>query len=166
MSLSQKGGSIASSGNKGEKAVMKMNRSLIKSLVVTVAALCWSAGLASAQSAIKGEFTLPFEARWGQAVLPAGEYSFDLASTRVPEVVQIRGEGKNVMIMAQGTSDIRTSENSALTVAQIGDVHVVRSLRLAPLGVTLHYAPHKVQPQAVAQMPEHIEGVPVRVAVK
>ena len=143
---------------------MKTNRSLswVKTLIVAVAAVCWCASLASAQSAIRGEFTLPFEARWGQAVLPAGEYSFNLQSIRAPEVIQIRGEGKSVLVMAQGASDAPTSNDSALVLAQDGATYVVRSLRLAPLGITLAYAPHKGKSQSVAMAPERTQRLPVR----
>ncbi len=143
--------------------VMKTKRSftLIKTLVLALAALYGFASSASAQSAIRGEFTLPSEIVWGQAVLPAGDYSFNLPSTRAPEIIQIRGEGKSVLIMAQATSDLPASSDSALVLVRNGDRSVVSSLRLAPLGITLHYAAHKGAYAAVAQAP-----VPVRVAAK
>src|SRR3974377_762565 len=108
------GESVASSGKKGE---VKMNRnrsfSLVKTLVLVVGALCLSAGLATAQSAMKGEFTLPSEIHWGRAVLPAGQYSFDLTSTHAPEIINIRGEGVHVMLMAQAVGDRPVPTDSA-----------------------------------------------------
>ena len=57
----QKGRTFREFQEKGEETVMKKNRSfsLVKNLALFAAALCWSASLARAQSAAKGEFTLP-----------------------------------------------------------------------------------------------------------
>lgn len=147
---------------------MKTIRSLtlVKTLLV-VAILCWSATLASAQSAIKGEFSLPFEAHWGQVVLPAGDYSFNLASVRAPTVIQIRGEQANVLVMAQATTDLPSpTDESALVLVRSGSNRIVRSLRLGPLGVSLFYAPHKGKAVNVAQAPELIQRLPVHVTGK
>ena len=142
---------------------MKSNGSFsfAKTLVLVVGALCLSAGLASAQSAIKGEFTLPSEIHWGRAVLPAGQYSFDLTSMRAPEVIHVRGEGVNIVLMAQAVGDRPTPTDSALVLVRQGDNNVVRSLRLAPLGVSLYYAPPKGEHQLVAQVPGVTQSVPV-----
>ena len=146
---------------------MKMNRSfsLVRTLLLLGAALCGSTGLASAQSLVKGEFTLPLEVRWGQAVLPAGHYSFDLQDLVTTQVMRVRGEGTNMMVIAQGQSDLPSSTtDSALVLAQNGDTTVVRQLRLAPLGITLHYAAHKGAPQSVAMANGSTQPVPVRVS--
>ncbi len=139
------------------------SRSLVKTLVL-VTILCGSASLAAAQSAIKGEFTLPFDAHWGKAVLPAGDYTFDLRSAQTPKVIQIRGQGTNVLVMAQGATDLPSlTEDSALVLVRSGGNHIVRSLRLGPLGMSLFYAPHKGEPMGVAQAPELIQRVPVHI---
>ena len=143
---------------------MKMIRSrgFVHTLVL-VTTLCWSASLASAQSAIRGEFTLPFDVHWGEAVLPAGQYTFDLPSTRTPKVIQVRGQSANVLLMAQGTADLPSlTEDSALTLVRSGGNHIVRSLRLGPIGTSLYYTPRKGDAVRVAQAPELIQRVPVR----
>lgn len=142
---------------------MNSNRSfnLVKTIAMAVGALWLSAGLASAQSQVKGEFTLPFEIHWGRAVLPAGHYSFDLRSIQAPEVIQVRGENVNVLLMAQATSDRPLPTDSALVLVRHGDSSVVRSLRLAPLGISLYYALPKGEAQTVAQVPGVIQHVPV-----
>ena len=147
---------------------MKRNGSLsfAKTLVLVVGALCLSAGLASAQSAIKGEFTLPSEIHWGRAVLPAGQYSFDLTSMRAPEVIHVRGEGVNIVLMAQAVGDRPTPTDSALVLVRQGDNNVVRSLRLAPLGISLYYAQPKGEAPTVAQVPGVTQRVPVYTSSK
>jgi hypothetical protein len=53
------------------------NFTLLKLAMGSLLAICFNAGYANAQT-VAGKFTLPFEARWGQATLPAGDYSFRL----------------------------------------------------------------------------------------
>lgn len=148
--------------------MMKTNRTfcMAKTLMLAIAALCWSASLATAQSAARGEFTLPSEVRWGRAVLPAGHYSFDLTSDHPPEIIRVSGEGKHALIMAQGTGDFQPSTDSALVLVQNGDGLVVRSLRLGPLGITLDYAAHKGERKAMAMAPERTQPVAVTVSGK
>jgi hypothetical protein len=140
---------------------MNRKRSLVGTIVVAVGSLCLFGSLASAQSAIKGEFTLPSEIHWGRAVLPAGQYSFDLASIRTPQLIQVRGEGVNVMLMAQASGDRPTPTDSALVLVRQGDKSVVRSLRLAPLGISLYYAAPKGEAATMAQVPGVVQRVPV-----
>jgi hypothetical protein len=148
-----------------EKGEVEMNRSrsfrLVGTIAMAVGMLCLSGRLASAQSEIKGEFTLPSEIHWGRAVLPAGQYSFDLASIRAPQLIQVRGEGVSVMLMAQGVGDRPTPTDSALVLVRQGDSSFVRSLRLAPLGITLYYPAPKGQVPTMAHVPEVMQRVPV-----
>jgi hypothetical protein len=147
---------------------MKRNKGLsfVRNLVMAVGAVCLTAGLASAQSAMKGEFTLTSEVHWGRAVLPAGQYSFDLVSTQAPEMIRVRGEGVNVMLMAQAVGDRPIPTDSALVLVRQGDNKVVRSLRLAPLGISLYYPSPKNQTASVAQVPEVTQRVPVYTSSK
>ena len=64
---------------------MKSTRSLksVRILLLAVLAAGLSASLASAQE-YQGKFTLPFEARWGSAVLPAGDYTFRVNAGEAP----------------------------------------------------------------------------------
>ena len=68
---------------------MKRIRSFaLSSLVLALIASCLSAGMAKAQE-WQGQFTLPFEARWGQAILPAGDYSFTVDQTLGAAVITL-----------------------------------------------------------------------------
>ena len=54
-----------------------------------------------------GKFTLPFEVRWGQAILPAGDYTYTLNSATFSGVVTVRGNSKAVMIFVGTVSQLR-----------------------------------------------------------
>ncbi len=98
--------------------VMNSNRSTKMVWLVGVALLvsCFGAGLARAQECA-GKFTLPFEARWGQATLPAGGYSFRLDKAQSGGVIQLfQGRMGVGFIQPQGYDVNQTGESSLIVV--------------------------------------------------
>jgi hypothetical protein len=110
---------------------------LLRLVGLALLAACLNAGHASAQ-VFQGKFTLPFEARWGLAALPAGNYSFALDSVTGTCTLRLYREGKGVaLIMAQSQRE-NDSGTAALTVVR----GTVRTLSLPNIGTVLQYAPH------------------------
>jgi hypothetical protein len=112
---------------------------ILWTLGLLVSLLC--AGVANAAPLYRGRFSLPYEVRWGQAVLPAGEYlvRFVDDKTRVFVVIQEAKSGKDIAYLAPVT----TSEArgiSALLITDNGE-RVVQSLSVAELGETFIYKP-------------------------
>ena len=118
-----------------------MMRSLkfLNLLALVALALCFSAGLGKAQEAYKGTFTLPFEAHWAGAVLPAGEYTLSLPSTNAPYMLFVRGEGKSVIILANGWADRQLSDDSKLTVVNVNGTETIANLEAGQVGLTFDY---------------------------
>ena len=110
--------------------------SLIRFSGLALLAACFVAGHANAQ-VFQGKFTLPFQARWGKATLPAGDYSFKLDSVRTTCTLRLyRGRNGVGMILPQ-SYDKAYSGHAELTVEQ----GTVRTLRLPEIGIILQYAP-------------------------
>jgi hypothetical protein len=135
-----------------------MNGTRISSLIrfagLALLAACFVAGHANAQD-FSGKFTLPFEARWGQATLPAGDYSLTVNSLNTICTVY-RGQNAVAMIPAQST-DKTYSGHAALSVEQ----GTVRSLRLPDLGIILQYSPQQPKHRTAPQERETAQLVPV-----
>lgn len=93
---------------------------------------------ANAQSVLHGKFQLSSEARWGNAVLPAGEYTFTISSVQSPIIIQSVNGKKSAMAMAQ-TSVNAASGGSYIFVTGTGANREVRSMNLPQLGVSLVY---------------------------
>jgi hypothetical protein len=110
--------------------------SLIRFSGLALLAACFVAGHANAQ-VFQGKFTLPFQARWGQATLVAGDYSLAVDSLRMICTLY-RGRNGVGMIPAQ-SYDKAYSGHAELTVEQGS----VRSLRLPELGIVLQYTPQR-----------------------
>jgi len=142
---------------------MKTNRNFgaIRNLVLALACTVLFAGIASAQ-AYKGQFTLPFDAHWGQATLAAGDYTFTLNSTGQPAIVKIeQGRRRMALVMAHGFSTSNASKESELIVTRSGDHLRIRVLHLAELGTDLYYAAPKTEGREMASAPELIQRVPI-----
>lgn len=138
---------------------MKTMRSFtLSSLVLALLASCLSAGMARAQE-MQGKFTLPFDARWGQATLPAGDYSFTVDQSQGTVRVVLSGYRTGAIIRAQG-HDLKTMESSSLVLANDHGINAVRELKLAELGVVLYFTPSRPH-QTAAQEKQIAKVIPI-----
>jgi len=147
---------------------MKSNRSLrlIKFAVLALLTACMGTSLANAQTAA-GKFNLPFEVRWGQAVLPPGNYSFTVnSSVSPPNTVLVRGENLSARIIMSPVHDDSFSGKNELIVERQGERGTVRTLRLADVGLVLYFRAHKAERQILAQAPVLTQQLPILMASK
>jgi hypothetical protein len=144
---------------------MKQTRShtTIRLAFFALLATAVSAGLLRAEDP-KGTFTLPFEVRWGTAVLPAGDYSFQVDNTDY--IVTIRGENQAAMVLSMPPSANNDHSPSALIIVRHGKRGTVRTLRLAEQNVVFTYPAPKGQPPLLAQAPELLQRIPILMASK
>ena len=116
---------------------MKSIRSLksVRILLLAVLAAGLSASLASAQD-YEGKFTLPFEARWGTAVLPAGDYSFRINTNNYSCIALVSQGGRGVAFIMPDTAASRgeVAGSSALIAVRSAGSYRIRALRLAEAG--------------------------------
>jgi hypothetical protein len=115
------------------------NLKLLTKVAVAVLALGALATGGDAQNVYQGKFTLPFEARWGSATLPAGDYTFVMSSAASDYRLYIRGAQVNAIIMAASTGDKAVSDHAQLNLVDIADVQTVESLDAPELGRTFVY---------------------------
>jgi hypothetical protein len=124
-----------------------MIRSLkfLSQFALVALALSSSSGVAKAQSAYEGKFALPFEAHWGIAVLPAGDYTISMQSANAPYFLYIRGEGKTAIIMANTANTKTVSDDSHLSVVNTGGSQAITELEAGQLGLIFVYPVSKSQ---------------------
>jgi hypothetical protein len=109
-------------------------RSLVTCLFLALLATGIFAGVASAQedNTWMGSFTLPFEARWGNTVLPPGGYTFSVQpGIRLWSSVMVYREGKFILSMtpSRPTSSCPTEQKS-LILARTGHKQAIYVLHL------------------------------------
>jgi hypothetical protein len=146
---------------------MKANFSRILAIATLgLIAVCSSASAASAQSVFKGTFTLPEDVRWGNASLPAGDYSFSLKSTSLPAQISVQGPNGAAFIMTPSTDQRDQGDSSYLTIERRGGTRFVRTMYLADLGLELRYAAPSIpkNERQLAQGPASTEQVLIAMA--
>ena len=88
---------------------------------------------AQAQS-FAGSFTLPVEAHWGAAVLPAGTYS---VSTDIPvnsNLIKVIGNGTSAIIIAPPSRPRDFSSRGSLELRDVNGKYVVAKFTAGPVG--------------------------------
>jgi len=121
---------------------MKSIRRLGYAAVLTLSALNFAPSLASAQDAV-GTFTLPHEVHWQNAVVPAGNYRFTIASGGPSEMLTLRkigGSGAGFMMLVVDTEVSKPSDVSELVMVPRPTGSFVSTMQLPEFGVTLHFA--------------------------
>ena len=142
---------------------MNTNRSfrLVGSMGLAVVCACLWAGVANAQDTLKGKFTLPFDAQWGTATLPAGDYEFTIRSAASPTVVVNQGTRYVAFVLTEGTNKDQSNKASELYVTRSGGRAAIRMLHSAELGTDFFYNRPKAYGRELAGAPELIERIPV-----
>lgn len=137
----------------------------LKLLVGIVIATCVFTAAANAHPAFAGKFTLPYEVRWGQTVLPAGAYFIEMDSTSAPAVVRSISGSLAVYTQSPSTADSE-GDDMYLTITTQGNERKVRSMNLPGLGKSLIFAPlTKSERESLAKAGQ-IKTVPVVTAQK
>lgn len=127
-----------------------------------------------------GTFNLPFEAQWGRATLPAGNYSLYYGrlhdGARMVEVVGKKNHTPHVLILPQGLNDASTTQ-SALVCVREGNVGIVRALEMPQINQSVKFGmPRGTQLTAnrsngknnvqIAEGPKLIQRIPVTMNAK
>jgi hypothetical protein len=140
---------------------MMQNLKFLNQFALVGLALLLSTGIGKAQNDYEGKFTLPFEARWGGTVLPAGDYTISMRWAAEPYLFLVRREGRTAIIMAHGTSMKTVSNDSHLTVLNTGGNQAITELAAGQLGLTFSYAPPKMRKTTEARLHAPMQNVPV-----
>ena len=133
-------------------------------LGVLIATFAFGAA-ANAQTSFEGKFVLPHEVRWNRAVLPAGEYSIQMDSSRDPVVLRSTRTGASYFT---AVPTIAKAEKGAarITITNLGNASKVRSVTLPEIGETLIFEPLTKTEKEMLAKAGQTEGVPVVTARK
>jgi len=130
---------------------------LMATVVFTVAA--------KAQPIFVGNFTLAHEVHWGQAVLPAGEYSIRMESVAGPAKIMPASGNWAVYTQAPITADSEKG-GAYLTLTVVGNERRVHSMNLPALRKSVIFAPLTKSEREELAKGGQIDKVPVVTAEK
>ena len=120
---------------------MKKALNVLKLWVVAAVAAAALSGTASAQSLVKGSFTLPYEVHFGKAVLAPGSYTISMDSTRGPAIVRTSTGAGRALVMALAVDKALTDQPTALLISQRENQRVVRSFNWREGNTAFVYVP-------------------------
>ena len=90
--------------------------------------------------AFSGTFTLPFEAHWGSAVLPAGTYMVSADVPLASSVIKVVGNGTSAMILAGPSRPRDFSSNGNIELREINGTYVVTKFTAGTAGKEFQFA--------------------------
>jgi hypothetical protein len=112
----------------------------VKLLGSVLFASCLFPVAANAQAVLAGKFRLPYQVRWNNTVLPAGDYSITINSAEMPMRATVRStNGKTTRILQTSIVDDPATGSSSIGITSSGNQRLVRSMNLPELGVSLIY---------------------------
>jgi len=137
----------------------------IRLLAILTLGVCAFAASANAQPSFVGKFTLPYEVRWGQAVLPAGDYSIRMDS--LAAMAKVSSASGSTTLYTQ-LPIIADSEKGGtyLTITTQGDERKVRSLNLPEIGKSMIFAPLTKAERELLAKAGQVQTVPLFAAKK
>jgi hypothetical protein len=127
------------------------------------------AGTANAQLTVvrDAHFTLPFQARCADTVLPAKNYTLSVVRLSgggyAKYAVTFAGAGTNKTILALRAQGPQVGERSMLIVESRGEIRSIRALHLPNADLVLAFPESKAERQPVAKAPEAMQSVPILV---
>ena len=135
-------------------------------MLLVVFAILISVAGANAQTFVyAGKFTLPYQVRWGQTMLPAGTYSIRFSSIHSPATVHSM-DGKIAAFVFTARQGDSEKGASSLTIVTRGNQRMVASLNLPEVGASLLYSPlTKAEREELARQ-KQMETVPLVAAKK
>jgi hypothetical protein len=121
---------------------------------------------ANAQAVFAGNFTLPHAVRWGQATLPAGDYTIRISSFNSPAATIHSIDGKIAAFVLMGTRQDSEKGPGSLTIVTRSNQRTVASLNLPQSGVALVYTPMTKSEREMLAKAKQVETIPLVTAEK
>jgi hypothetical protein len=136
-------------------------------LAAALMAICTFTTAANAQSQSVRRFTLPYEVKWNNKVVPAGEYTITTMNADHAHVAFIRSaNGRWAMNTLVPKVFNSWKGGDALLITMIGHQHTIISLNLPELGYSLVYQAIPLSEREILAKSGRLETVPVVVAKK
>jgi hypothetical protein len=119
-----------------------LNMKWALSAAILAAAFAGTAPQASAQSErYRGTFELPFEARFGNVVLPAGNY--EVSVLEGAKGIRIIGDNGKASLLAAGYDLKPGTEKARMILVDSDGIYTLQSFESGAMGKSLHFVVRK-----------------------
>ena len=133
-------------------------RNFVYAGLLAFTALNLAPSLARAQEVARGQFTLPREVRWQNAVVPAGDYRFSLESSGAAgmlHLTKLDGRSAGFMFLVADSEAAKSSDPNLLVLEKTPEGTYVSAMQLPEFGVVLRFrVPSEKLVARAANMPQ------------
>ena len=117
-------------------------RKFVYTAVLAVTAMSFAPKPASAESSAHGKFTLTHDVRWGNALVPAGDYEFSYdpyEKSPILTLTKVSGSRSSYMLLVVSSEDSKATDSNRLVLETGAGGSYVSTMHLAECGVTLYF---------------------------
>ncbi|HXJ90555.1 MAG TPA: hypothetical protein VMS18_27345 [Candidatus Binatia bacterium] len=110
--------------------------------VLAVSALTLASNAAVAEAPAHGKFTLAHDVRWGNALVPAGDYEFSYdpyVKSPILTLTKVSGTRASYMLLVLSAEDSKATNSNRLVLETVADGNYVSTMELAECGMTLYF---------------------------
>jgi hypothetical protein len=118
-------------------------RKFVYATLLALSALSFAPTLSSAQEPARGQFRLPHDVHWQNAVVPAGDYRFSFEADGAMGMLTLSrmsgGRRAGFVFLVSNTDEAKPSDVSLLVLETTPEGSYVSTMQLPEFGMTLHF---------------------------
>jgi hypothetical protein len=118
-------------------------RKFVYATLLALTALNFAPTAALAQEPARGQFTLPHDVHWQNAVVPAGDYRFSFEANGALGTLMLTkissGRRAGFVFLVSGTDEAKPSDLNRLVLETTPAGSYVTTMQLPEFGMTLHF---------------------------
>ena len=110
--------------------------------VLAVSALTLASNAAVTEAPTHDKFTLAHDVRWGNALVPAGDYEFSYdpyVKSPILTLTKVSGTRASYMLLVLSAEDSKATNSNRLVLETVADGNYVSTMELAECGMTLYF---------------------------
>jgi hypothetical protein len=122
---------------------MTIIRKFVYATMLALTTLNFEPALASAQEPARGQFTLPHNVHWQNALVPAGDYRFSFESNGALGMLTLTkmssGRHAGFLFLVSDTDETKSAGVGRLVLEATPEGSYVSTMQLPEFGMTLHF---------------------------
>ena len=117
-------------------------RKFVYAALLAASAMSFTPSAVAAEEPARGKFTLLHDVRWGNALVPAGDYEFSYdpyQPSAVLTLTKLSGTRAGFMVLVTSAEQSKPSDSNQLLLQTVAAGKYVSAMQLAECGLTLYF---------------------------
>jgi len=118
-------------------------RKFVYAALLAATTLSFAPNLLAAEAPAHGKFTLAHDVRWGNAMVPAGDYEFSYdpyVKSPILTLTKVNGPRASYMLLVLSSEDSTAADSNRLVLESVADGSYVSTMELAECGMKLSFS--------------------------